>query len=227
MLAPQLEVDRQDEFFELACASRDLYAALASSLQEETGIDAELDVTGTLYLGFNSQDEAELRRRYHWQTAAGLHVEWLTGDEARCLEVHVSPSTLCALRFPRDVQIDNRRLVEALLRANEELAVQFLSNTTVTGLRIKDEKVFGVATSAGFVSSPVVVNAAWAWASSIESPDASLPSIDIEPMRGQMLCFEARPRIMQHVIYSRRGYLPRRDGRWRGQLPNRQALIRA
>jgi len=33
-------------------------------------------------------------------------------------------------------------------------------------------------------------------------------------VRGQMLCFEARPQLARHVIYSSRGYLvPRRDGR--------------
>jgi glycine oxidase len=38
--------------------------------------------------------------------------------------------------------------------------------------------------------------------------------IRIEPVRGQMLCFEARPPIARHVIYSPRGYLvPRMDGR--------------
>jgi glycine oxidase len=36
----------------------------------------------------------------------------------------------------------------------------------------------------------------------------------IEPVRGQMLCFEANPQICKHVIYSPRGYLvPRGDGR--------------
>ncbi|HVS20393.1 MAG TPA: FAD-dependent oxidoreductase, partial [Pyrinomonadaceae bacterium] len=56
--------------------------------------------------------------------------------------------------------------------------------------------------------------AAGAWTSFINSPGASLPSIKIEPVRGQMLCFEARPQIARHVIYSSRGYLvPRRDGR--------------
>jgi glycine oxidase len=118
------------------------------------------------------------------------------------------------LRFPRDIQVDNRRLIEALVRANEETGVQLRLNTTVTGLRIKNEKVWGVETSAGFVAAPSVVIAAGAWASLIESPEAKLPAIDIEPVRGQMLCFVDRSQIIRHVIYSTRGYLvPRRNGR--------------
>src|SRR5882724_4367365 len=43
ILAPQVEVDHHDEFFQLACASRDLYSEFAASLKEETGVDVELD----------------------------------------------------------------------------------------------------------------------------------------------------------------------------------------
>ncbi|HEY0404809.1 MAG TPA: FAD-dependent oxidoreductase, partial [Pyrinomonadaceae bacterium] len=44
--------------------------------------------------------------------------------------------------------------------------------------------------------------------------DKRAPSVRIEPVRGQMLCFEANPRPARHVVYSPRGYLvPRLDGR--------------
>src|ERR1700674_3337586 len=67
ILAPQVEADNKDDFFRLACAGRDLYPAFADSLKEETGIDVELDRSGTLCLGFTPQDQEELRRRYQWQ----------------------------------------------------------------------------------------------------------------------------------------------------------------
>lgn len=214
ILAPQVEADHQDEFLQLACASRDLYPEFAESLKEETGVDVELDTTGTLCLGFAPGDEAEMRRRYEWQQGEGLEVEWLSGDEARRLEPCVSAEVRCALRFPRDFQIENRRLISALVRTNEELGVQLIAGSSVNSVRIRHDRVCGVETSNGFVEAPVVVVAAGAWASSIKSPDAKLPAITIEPVRGQMLCFEARPQIARHVIYSSRGYLvPRRDGR--------------
>ena len=72
ILAPQVEVDHQDDFFQLACASRDLYPEFAESLKEETGVDVELDTTGTLCLGFTAADEAELMGRYDWQSRASL-----------------------------------------------------------------------------------------------------------------------------------------------------------
>ena len=214
ILAPQVEVDHQDDFFKLACDSRDLYLEFAESLKEETGVEVELDTTGTLCLGFTAADEAELRHRYEWQQREGLEVEWLNADDARRLEPAISAEVRCALLFPKDAQVENRRLISALVRANEELGTQIMIGSSVTALRIKSERVSGVQTSHGFVSAPVVVIAAGAWASLIKSPDANLPVIDIEPVRGQMLCFEARPQFARHVIYSSRGYLvPRRDER--------------
>ena len=72
MLLPQVEADAQDEFFDLACQSRDLYPAFAAALREETGIDVELDTTGTLYLALTEHDHEEIEKRYEWQTRAGF-----------------------------------------------------------------------------------------------------------------------------------------------------------
>lgn len=211
ILAPQVEADHADDFFRLAAASRDLYPAFAGSLKKETGVDVELDETGTLYLGFSEKDEAELRLRYEWQSSEGLSVEWLTADEARALEPCISSHVRCALRFPNDLQVENRRLVEALLIANDKLGMRLVTNTNVSELRIEAGKVLGVETSAGFAAAPVVVLAAGAWTSRIKSNGAL---IRIEPVRGQMLCFDSRPQMVRHVIFSSRGYLvPRRDGR--------------
>ena len=75
ILAPQVEADSADDFFKLATTSRDLYPSFAQALHDETGIDVELNQTGTLYVGFNERDEAELRQRFEWQQRHGLRVE--------------------------------------------------------------------------------------------------------------------------------------------------------
>jgi len=211
ILAPQVESDRADDFFSLAAAGRDLYPAFAESLKDETGIDVELDLTGTLCLGFTEKDEAELQSRFDWQSKARLSIEWLSGDEARRQEPCISQQVRYALRLPNDYQVENRRLIEALVKANEKLGVRLITDRHVSELLIENEKVRGVETSNGFVATSVVVLAAGAWTSQINS---SLALPQLEPVRGQMLCYETRPRIARHVIYSSSGYLvPRRDGR--------------
>ena len=86
ILGPQIESDRADDFFQLACASRDLYPAFANALNEESATDVELDAAGTLYLAFTQEEGSKIRHRYDWQTKAGLAVELLSAAEARALE---------------------------------------------------------------------------------------------------------------------------------------------
>lgn len=100
MLAPQAEAVCDDDFFHLACRSRDMYPAFAEALREETGIDIELDLTGTLYVALNEQDQKEIEYRHDWQIRAGLPVEKLQLEEARLLEPCISGNIRAALKFP-------------------------------------------------------------------------------------------------------------------------------
>lgn len=214
MLAPQVEADGPDAFLDLACRSRDSYPDFAAALREETGIDIELERSGTLFVALTEEDERAARHRYEWQTRAGFSVEQLTGTEARRLEPALSEATRYALRFPRDWQVENRRLVAALAAANERLGVGLLTGTEAVSLQIERGRITGVETSAGALGTRAVVMAGGAWASLLTAGDKRLPRIRIEPVRGQMLCFEARPPAAHHVIYSPRGYIvPRLDGR--------------
>lgn len=210
ILAPQVEADRADDFFRLARASRDLYRGFATALQDETAIDVELDTTGTLYLAFTEAQEKELRARYAWQQSEGLEVEWLDDADARRLEPNLSDEVRCALRFPNDFQIENRRLVEALVSANQKAGARMLAHTEVTSIAIEQQRVTGVETSRGFIGARVVVLAAGAWSSTVDLP----VRIAVRPIRGQMLCFKTESQFARHVIYSSRGYLiPRRNRR--------------
>jgi glycine oxidase len=223
MLAPQTEADASDDFFRLACQSRDMYASFAAALHEETGIDIELDPTGTLYLAFTEHDQEEIDKRYDWQTRAGLAVEKLSALEARELERCIKPSLLAALRFPQDVQVENRRLLSALANSIQRLGVKTITETTVNSLCIEHGRLTGVETSRGFVGCPTVIVASGSWTSFIgvtckgSNDGKSLPPfpmVRIEPVRGQMVCFDSKPQLTRHVIYSPRGYIvPRRDGR--------------
>jgi glycine oxidase len=220
MLAPQSEADTPDEFFRLACASRDAFPQFAETLREETGIDVELDRTGTLYLALTEADEQELRARFKWQKAAGLPVEIYTSAEARKIEPNLSPFARLALRFPLDWQVENRRLISALVASVEKLGVRLIRETEVISLIIERGRVHGVETSQGRVNAHSVVAANGAWTSLLPVVSASntqsSPNLHprIEAVRGQMVCLETRAAFVRHVVYSPRAYLvPRRDGR--------------
>jgi len=210
ILAPQVEADAADDFLKLARASRDLYPQFARALLDESDIDIELDTTGTLYVAFTEAEEKDFRARFDWQRSEGLSIEWLNGEEARGLEPALSESVRCALRFPNDYQVESRRLCAALTISNRKFGTRLIDYCEVQNVRVDGGKVRGVETSQGFIEALMVVIAAGAWSSSVD-PTANL---QVEPVRGQMLCFRTEPQHMRHVIYSSRGYLiPRRDGR--------------
>jgi glycine oxidase len=240
MLAPQVEAGAADAFFAFASASRDAYPDFARALEEESGINIELDLTGTLYLAFNAEDEEECERRYAWQTRAGLRVERLTANEVRALEPQVSARVRSALRFPLDGQVENRRLTSALARACAARGVCLITRAEVASIRVEDGRATGLETSCGVIRAGAVLVACGAWSTLLplvqrkgsldQRDDASFEQRDnissrergsdgagvcIEPVRGQMLCFAPRtPPLVRHVVYSPRGYIvPRRDGR--------------
>ena len=213
MLLPQVEADAEDDFFKLACRSRDLYPAFARELHDETGIDVELDTTGTLYLALNENDEEEIEKRYRWQTGAGLAVELLSAAMARELEPCISETALGALRFPNDIQVENRLLIEALAVSVNKLGVEVLTETNVESLVIERNRVTGVRTSRGPIACQSTIVAAGTWSSELLH-SSRCPDPVIQPVRGQMIAFESNPPVTRHVIYSPRGYIvPRRDGR--------------
>ena len=167
MLAPQAEADCADDFFELACQSRAMYPTLAAALREETEIDIELDTTGTLYLAFDEHEEQEIGQRYAWQIRAGLPVEKLSAVEARRVEPCISENVHAALRFPLDTQVENRRLLAALISSCEKHGIRLMSGTSVESVRLQGGRVAGVDTAIGFVSSRMVVIASGSWTSFI------------------------------------------------------------
>lgn len=213
MLAPQAETDRTDDFFRFCSESNDLYPEFAGELLDETGMDIELDPSGTLYLAFSEGDSADIRKRYDWQKQAGMSVEHLTAEETRKAEPFVSPDVRGSLFFSGDRQVENRKLMQALRLYAELNGIAIRENTEVTELLADGGAITGVSTPAGAFSAGTVVLATGAWTSFIKLGPGAVP-VKIKPIKGQMITFQTAKRLFQRVIHSPRGYLvPRADGR--------------
>ncbi|HEX7314806.1 MAG TPA: glycine oxidase ThiO [Pyrinomonadaceae bacterium] len=223
MLAPQAEADYRDEFFELLCASRDMYMAFTAEVSAESGITVKPEFTGTLYLALGEEDVEEVERRFAWQSSAGLEVERLTARQVLMLEPNVSPKVRMALRFSRDWQVESRRLTIALDAAAEARGVRIIRAVEAQGVRVRGGRAVGVVTSEGELEADAVVFAAGAWNSQLRkfSDDGGGPYLNddpqVEPVRGQMLCYQqpaGQAPLVRHVVYGPRGYLvPRSEGR--------------
>jgi glycine oxidase len=213
MLTPQAETNEVGPFFDLCSRSRDMYPAFAEALLEETGVDVELDRTGTLCLSLNGEGADELLSRYEWQREAGLAVESLSTDEIRAIEPELSPLVDLGLYFPNDWQVENRKLATALRKYAELNSIRLLENTAAETLTIEKGRVTGAATVVGAILADTTIVATGAWTSFIKLGDGRMP-LTVEPVRGQMVSLTAARRPLRHVINTHRGYLvPRRDGR--------------
>jgi glycine oxidase len=213
MLSPQVEADETGIFFDLCCASRDLYPAFAEELLDETGVDIELDRTGTLQLAFTDEDVGEIRERLRWLRKAGFSVNHLSKEEVHRAEPLVSPSVREALFFPNDWQVENRKLLVALKSYAVMNHIKILERTEVEKLVIENNRVIGAKTKNGIVTADKTVVATGAWTSLIKLGSSYMP-FKVAPIRGQIVVFQPQERLFQHVIHSRRGYVvPRRDGR--------------
>ncbi len=212
MLAPHAETDKLDDFFYFCNESNLLYPRFAGEIFDETGVDIELDKSGTLYLAFTEEDAAEIRRRFQWQKSTGLQVEHLTARETRQTEPFISPDVLESLYFPNDWQVENRKLLRALQKYCEINKIETRENAEIKNLLIENGKVIGAETESEKFTAETVVLATGAWTSLIKAGNVVLPQV--KPIRGQMISFHTAKRLFGKVIYSPRGYIvPRADGR--------------
>src|SRR5436190_9755373 len=205
MLSPQVEANEGGVFFDLCCASRDLYPAFTEEVLDETGIDIDLDRTGTLHLAFTDDDVNEFRKRCNWQRNAGLSVEHLSAEETHRAEPFTSPSVKEALFFPHDWQVETRKLLAALKRFAKINGIEIFENTEVEKLVLERSNVTGAKTKYGIVNADMTVVATGAWTSLIDLGDTKMP-VKIEPVRGQIIEFKTERRPFRHVLSSRGGY---------------------
>lgn len=214
ILAPNDESEKYSVLFEICMESKRLYPNFAEQLFAETGVDVELDQSGSLYLAFSEADVAEIRRHLYWGKSVSLDVKQLSAEDVRKFEPFVSPDVREGLFFPDDWQVENRKLLVALKKYAELNCIEIIENAEVKNLIIENGKTVGAETSDKKFFAETTVLATGAWTSLIKSGENVLPLPEIKPIRGQMLSFKTAKRLFSTVIYSPRGYLvPRIDGR--------------
>ena len=131
MLAPNAETGKLDDFFYLCNDSNELYPNFARELFEETGVDIELERSGTIYAAFTDADVSEIRQRFEWQKSAGLAVEFLNAESIRKLESFISPDVCEGLFFPNDRQVENRKLLAALTKYAAINQIEIIQNAQI------------------------------------------------------------------------------------------------
>ena len=212
MIAPKFEPETEP-FARLAIASRDRYRSYCEELKSLTDIDAEYRDEGTV---MPLLDDAEEGYASEILQAAGdsVPLQPLTREELLTLEPYLSPEVRRGIFIPGDHQVNNRKLMTALVSAVVKLGGVIRADTPVRAIRLRKGKVSHVETDGGDYSAQFVVLAAGCWSHQIAIDDPSL-SPPTRPVKGQMVAVQIpSPARLTHNIHSPRCYIvPRLNGR--------------
>lgn len=209
MLSPNVETEVNTVFHRFCTESLEMYPQFAAALLGETGIDVELDRSGTMFVGFGEDDDTKLRLEYQKLSDAGIESAMLSREEILKADPQLSPQVSSGLGFPSDWQVENRQLLAALRRYAELNGLEIIENTQVDELIVEDGRVRGAA---GYRSEATVL-ATGAWTSLIKFGQLASP-VNVKPIRGQMIWFDCGLKLLDKVVYGPGCYLvPRADGR--------------
>ncbi|HKE52096.1 MAG TPA: glycine oxidase ThiO [Actinomycetes bacterium] len=186
MLAPVAEVSYTEEpLLRLSLAAAERYPSFVTELAADSGADPGYRQCGTLAVAMDADDAAVIDELYAFQRELGLPVERLTGRACRELEPLLAPTVAGGLLVSGDHQIDNRRLVTALLAAVDRFPVRLVPARAE--LLVEDDQAVGVRLDGGaeLRARTVVVAAGYASAAVPGLPTAVIPPI--RPVKGQIL----------------------------------------
>jgi sarcosine oxidase subunit beta len=126
--------------------------------RERLGVDSGFTPHGYVLPCFTDADVAAARERMAMQLAAGISVRWLDPGEVDALNPALAPGkTLGATYCAEDGYLHPPRNVIAYSVALAVSGVTVLEHTSFTGLLTASGAVTGVSTSAGPISTPLVV----------------------------------------------------------------------
>jgi glycine oxidase len=220
MLTPVSELQYGEEsLLELNTASAARYPAFAAELAEASGLPSGYRSCGTIAVALDADDRAVLKDLHAYQERLGLSSSWLTSRECRRLEPMLSPAITGGLHVDADHQIDNRRLVAALLAACERAGVTFVRER-VERILVTDERAHGVRLADGRdLSADQVLLAAGCRSALVPGlPPEVVPPV--RPVKGEILRLRVPPVMTPFLSRNIRGvvkggsmYLvPRADG---------------
>ncbi|WP_231883018.1 glycine oxidase ThiO [Oleiphilus sp. HI0132] len=191
----------------LASWSQSYYPNLAQSLEAESDIDPELTRHGLLMLQVEDR-EAALK----WSEEHHKWMETVDAEKIYELEPALREGVKDGLWMSQVSSIRNPRLLQALytsLQRNPLVTIH--EGAEVSSFLTNKDKLDGVKLHNGDEHrADAVVICSGAWSRSVAKNDG----IEVKPVKGQMLIFDAPIGLVNRVVMNNGKYvIPRRDGK--------------
>jgi glycine oxidase len=219
MLAPVGEAHfGEDRLTRLNMVAARAWPDFARRLEAASGRAVHYRTGGTLLVASDTSDRDATDDVLRYQLELGLPARRLTTAQCRAAEPLLAPGISAGVELVEDHQVDNRRVVEALLETCRSRPISFVADeaaeitsdaTGVTGVVLRH---------GGRLAASSVVLAAGCWSGQVHGvPEPSRPPV--RPVRGLTLRLRAPEgaptlvRTVRGLIRGRSCYLvPRSDG---------------
>lgn len=209
ILLPLYPWRQHDAITRLVVQSLKQYPALASQLHSDTGIDPEWHPCGLLIT-----KNPDLTAAADWCSTNAIRFEQAKPRFFNTLNtVPEHPIWL-----PDIAQARNPRLVKSLRQDIINKGANIREESEATALTFNKNRIISVQTASGSTPVNQLILSAGAWTGRLfqqflpELKGGCAPKI--EPVKGQMLLFDARPDTLPYMVLDDDQYLiPRRDGK--------------
>jgi 4-methylaminobutanoate oxidase (formaldehyde-forming) len=176
--------------------STDLMTRLASRAVEwllrfsrDTGQPLDVVQSGSLKAARRPEDAAILEQEAVRGQRLGLGTTVVSPEEAHRRHPFFQPDGVrSVLHTPGDAYFEPPQVASGYATAAGQLGATLLARTTVTGIHVEGGAVQGVETDRGRIESPVVVDAAGAWARQVAARAGVY--VPLVPTRHQVLITE-------------------------------------
>ena len=206
ILSPLYPWDYSNAVNDLAALSQSGYRSLIQQLIDDGGIDPQWTQNGMLVLDPD-----------HFSTAR----EWAAQRDIACREwdarsLHEQEPEIGGehqgILLPNVAQVRNPRLLKSVLHSVRSLGVTLVARNPVIELTHQAGQTSGVRTLKAHYVADVVVVCAGAWTARILSRLGL--TVDIKPVRGQMIMYRSVPGLIKRItLFDHHYIIPRRDGR--------------
>lgn len=196
----------QDSVNCLAQHSKKLYPDLVEQLTDESKVDCELIKSGLLFV---DQDEKKLALSWARQWSENVQ---LIDDRQSVLSIEsaLGDEIEQALWMPEVMQVRNPKIIKALRGSFDRLGIAYREHAPVQEIIVQSGRVTGVQVADEVLAADRVIVAGGAWSAGLID---EVQSVDVEPVKGQMIMFKGESDLIKRIVLSEGHYIiPRRDG---------------
>ncbi|MHB8322899.1 MAG: glycine oxidase ThiO [Candidatus Dormibacteria bacterium] len=208
MLAAGAEAGSPGPFFDLCRSSFSLWRDWSEQLQDESGVDCELELGGLLRVTTNAEFATDLEVKRAWQLTQGIQVSELLGLDQLRLEVPgLGPDVVAGLVYPNEGHVHSHRVLEGLLRACLRRGVRIETAAPVEGLRTDGPRPVvrvGGERARELIADHVILATGVGSAPLMEQLGVA---VAVVPVRGQMLAISPGRSVLPRIVFGDHGYL--------------------